>query len=66
MNVGKAIRLSRIINPESGKVFFATLDHGFQRGVLPEDNGGGNDNFRVKRYIAKYTLNPAVAHGMSR
>ena len=35
MNVGKAIRLSRMTNPESGKVFFATLDHGFQRGVLP-------------------------------
>ena len=35
MNTGKAIRLKRMINPESGKVFFATLDHGFQRGVLP-------------------------------
>ena len=37
-----------------------------QRGALPEDLGAGNDNFRVKRYIAKYTINPAVAHGMSR
>ncbi|MGI9480413.1 MAG: urease subunit alpha [Hyphomicrobiaceae bacterium] len=37
-----------------------------QRGALPEDTGSGNDNFRVKRYIAKYTLNPAVAHGMSK
>ncbi|MGE0612580.1 MAG: urease subunit alpha [Hyphomicrobiales bacterium] len=36
-----------------------------QRGALPEDKGG-NDNFRVKRYIAKYTINPAIAHGMSR
>lgn len=35
MNTGKAIRLKRMINRESGKVFFATLDHGFQRGVLP-------------------------------
>ena len=36
-----------------------------QRGVLPEDYGKGNDNNRIKRYIAKYTINPAVAHGMS-
>ena len=35
-----------------------------QRGALPEESGD-NDNFRVKRYIAKYTINPAVAHGMS-
>jgi urease subunit alpha len=35
-----------------------------QRGALPEDTGQ-NDNARVKRYIAKYTINPAVAHGMS-
>ncbi len=34
-----------------------------QRGSLPEDSGG-NDNFRVKRYIAKYTINPAIAHGI--
>ncbi len=27
---------------------------------------GDNDNFRVKRYIAKYTINPAIAHGMSK
>lgn len=27
--------------------------------------GGGNDNFRVKRYIAKYTINPAITHGIS-
>jgi len=37
-----------------------------QRGPLPEDKGKENDNFRVKRYIAKYTINPAIAHGMSK
>ncbi|MEZ5844404.1 MAG: urease subunit alpha [Hyphomicrobiaceae bacterium] len=37
-----------------------------QRGALPEDKGRGNDNFRVRRYIAKYTINPAIAHGVSR
>ena len=36
-----------------------------QRGRLPEE-AGENDNFRVKRYVAKYTINPAVAHGVSR
>ena len=35
-----------------------------QRGPLPED-GVGNDNFRAKRYIAKYTINPAITHGIS-
>ncbi len=35
-----------------------------QRGSLSEDNSR-NDNFRVKRYIAKYTINPAIAHGIS-
>ena len=35
-----------------------------QRGALPEETGD-NDNVRVKRYIAKYTINPAIAHGMS-
>lgn len=35
-----------------------------QRGALPEDMGGA-DNFRVKRYIAKYTINPALAHGIA-
>jgi urease subunit alpha len=35
-----------------------------QRGALAEETGD-NDNFRVKRYIAKYTINPAIAHGMS-
>jgi urease subunit alpha len=35
-----------------------------QRGSL-NDDVPGNDNFRVKRYIAKYTINPAIAHGVS-
>jgi urease subunit alpha len=35
-----------------------------QRGSLPQDNAR-NDNFRVKRYIAKYTINPAIANGIS-
>lgn len=35
-----------------------------QRGKLPEDQGVG-DNFRVKRYIAKYTINPALTHGIA-
>ena len=35
-----------------------------QRGPLPEDTPG-NDNFRAKRYIAKYTINPAITHGVS-
>ncbi|HHS83033.1 MAG TPA: urease subunit alpha, partial [Devosia sp.] len=34
-----------------------------QRGPLAEETGD-NDNFRVRRYIAKYTINPAIAHGM--
>lgn len=34
-----------------------------QRGSLP-DEVGENDNFRVRRYIAKYTINPAIAHGI--
>tara|TARA_R110002124_G_scaffold205656_1_gene372096 strand:- start:45383 stop:47092 length:1710 start_codon:yes stop_codon:yes gene_type:complete len=35
-----------------------------QRGRLAEEVGD-NDNFRVKRYVAKYTINPAIAHGLS-
>jgi urease subunit alpha len=35
-----------------------------QRGPLPEDASSGNDNFRVKRYVAKYTINPALTHGI--
>ena len=37
-----------------------------QRGPLPEDAATGQaDNFRVRRYVAKYTINPARAHGIS-
>ena len=36
-----------------------------QRGALPEDEGKGSDNFRVKRYVCKYTINPAITHGIS-
>jgi urease subunit alpha len=36
-----------------------------QRGRLPDEKGD-NDNLRVRRYIAKYTINPAIAHGVSR
>ena len=35
-----------------------------QRGALAEETGD-NDNLRVRRYIAKYTINPAIAHGIS-
>ncbi len=35
-----------------------------QRGALPEDSDA-HDNFRAKRYIAKYTINPAIAHGIA-
>tara|TARA_B100001057_G_scaffold499451_1_gene610158 strand:+ start:2996 stop:4705 length:1710 start_codon:yes stop_codon:yes gene_type:complete len=35
-----------------------------QRGRLAEETGD-NDNVRVKRYVAKYTINPAIAHGIS-
>ncbi|MCD8042838.1 MAG: urease subunit alpha [Tannerellaceae bacterium] len=35
------------------------------RGTLPEDQGTGCDNYRIRRYIAKYTINPALAHGLS-
>ncbi|TPM44465.1 urease subunit alpha [Mesorhizobium sp. B2-3-2] len=36
-----------------------------QRGSLPQETGD-NDNFRVRRYVAKYTINPAIAHGLSK
>jgi urease subunit alpha len=36
-----------------------------QRGRLPEETGQ-NDNFRIKRYIAKYTINAAIVHGLSK
>jgi urease subunit alpha len=35
-----------------------------QRGALPEETGD-NDNMRARRYVAKYTINPAIAHGIS-
>ncbi|MXX91274.1 MAG: urease subunit alpha [Boseongicola sp. SB0677_bin_26] len=35
-----------------------------QRGRLPEETGS-NDNYRIRRYIAKYTINPAIAHGVA-
>jgi urease subunit alpha len=35
-----------------------------QRGALPGDSNG-NDNSRAKRYVAKYTINPAITHGMA-
>jgi urease subunit alpha len=35
-----------------------------QRGRLPEETGE-NDNLRARRYVAKYTINPAIAHGIS-
>src|SRR5690606_19805121 len=36
-----------------------------QRGSLPEDEGTGADNFRICRYVAKYTINPSITHGCS-
>jgi urease subunit alpha len=38
-----------------------------QRGPLPEDaaTGGRHENFRAKRYLAKYTINPAITHGIA-
>jgi urease subunit alpha len=35
-----------------------------QRGALPQDNPR-NDNFRARRYVAKYTINPAITHGIA-
>lgn len=36
-----------------------------QRGKLKEDENTAGDNFRIKRYISKYTINPAIAQGIS-
>jgi urease len=36
-----------------------------QRGRLIEDEESGADNYRVKRYISKYTINPAITQGVS-
>lgn len=35
------------------------------RGLLAEDKDRGVDNFRARRYVSKYTINPAIVHGMS-
>lgn len=35
-----------------------------ERGPLPQESGD-NDNYRAKRYVSKYTINPAIAHGIS-
>jgi urease subunit alpha len=51
-----------------GEVILRTWQTGHkmkvQRGALTEDNDR-HDNFRAKRYIAKYTINPAIAHGIA-
>ncbi|MFP4463577.1 MAG: urease subunit alpha [Guyparkeria sp.] len=36
-----------------------------QRGLLPEDAARGADNVRARRYVAKYTINPAITHGIA-
>lgn len=36
-----------------------------QKGHLAEDADNANDNYRAKRYVSKYTINPAIAHGIS-
>ncbi|MDR1162735.1 MAG: urease subunit alpha [Candidatus Accumulibacter sp.] len=36
-----------------------------QRGQLPEAAGENNDNYRARRYVAKYTINPAITHGIA-
>jgi urease subunit alpha len=36
-----------------------------QKGYLAEDEANKNDNYRAKRYVSKYTINPAIAHGIS-
>ncbi len=52
-----------------GEVLIRTLQTAHkmkqQRGRLPEERGD-NDNFRVRRYMAKVTINPAIAHGLSK
>lgn len=37
-----------------------------QFGSLEEDKASGNDNYRARRYVSKYTINPAIAHGISK
>lgn len=36
-----------------------------QRGQLPEVRDTDNDNLRIRRFIAKYTINPAITHGFA-
>lgn len=36
-----------------------------QRGQLPEVRDADNDNLRIRRFIAKYTINPAITHGFA-
>jgi DhnA family fructose-bisphosphate aldolase class Ia len=72
MNVGKTIRMNRMINPKSGKVFFATIDHGFHRGVLQgiEDiksaikkiAEGRPDVMTMHKGLAKEYFPPYAAH----
>jgi class I fructose-bisphosphate aldolase len=72
MNVGKTIRMNRMINPKSGRVFFSTIDHGFHRGVLPGiDNiaaaiqkiaEGGPDVMTMHKGLAKQYFAPYAAH----
>lgn len=51
-----------------GEVILRTWQTGHkmkeQRGILPEDSDR-NDNHRAKRYVAKYTINPAITHGIA-
>jgi urease subunit alpha len=51
-----------------GEVIIRTWQTGHkmkvQRGALPQDSAR-NDNFRAKRYVAKYTINPAITHGIA-
>jgi urease subunit alpha len=51
-----------------GEVIIRTWQTGHkmkvQRGALAEDSAR-NDNFRAKRYVAKYTINPAITHGIA-
>jgi len=42
-----------------------TADKMRKRGGLLAEEQGDNDNFRVRRYVAKYTINPAIAHGIA-
>ena len=43
----------------------AAQDEATQRGRAARRAAAANDNFRIRRYVAKYTINPAIAHGMA-